>query len=148
MSLKQKKISESSSFNLLTVYLTFFFSILNTFVIARLLAPEEWALLILTLSFIYIALFFCNLFPPNAQDSIMYYIPFLSSEFGDKSDEKRRFITQIFKVRLSTAIIIFILYLIITYFANFETRLFEIILIMSPMILCKILIELNHYKVV
>ena len=142
MSKVQKKVAESSSFNLLTVYLTFFFSILNTFVLARLLAPEEWALLILTILLVNIAIFFSNLFPPNAQETIMYYIPHLSSK-GNEYEVKRNFITHVYKVRLFSGFLVFLIYLIITYLASFNPVLFEMILIMSPMILCKILIDLN-----
>ena len=99
MSKLKKRVAESSSFNLLTVYLTFFFSILNTFVLARLLSPGEWALIILTLLFIKIAIFFSNLFPPNAQESIQYYIPYLTRK-GHQNGVKRTFITHVYKIRL------------------------------------------------
>ncbi|MFX1443905.1 MAG: lipopolysaccharide biosynthesis protein [Promethearchaeota archaeon] len=138
----QKKVAESSSFFLLTVYLTFFFSILNTFVLARLLAPEEWALLILTIAFINIAIFFSNLFPPNAQDTIMYYIPHLSSK-GSEYAIKRSFIIHVYKIRLFSGFLIFLFYLFIANLAGFNPVLFEMILITSPMILCKIIIDLN-----
>lgn len=143
MSKMHRKVAVSSSFNLLTVYLTFVFGILNTFVLARLLIPEEWALLILTLSFNSLVVFFCNLFPPNAQESIKYYIPFLKSKGEDMNGIKRRFLKHIYKIRLLSGSAILMIYIIITYFANFDPILFEIILIMSPMIIGKILIELN-----
>ena len=54
----QRKFSENKSFNLLLVYLTFILGNSNSFIIARLLAPEEWALIVLTLSFINILQFF------------------------------------------------------------------------------------------
>ena len=80
-----KKVAESSSYNLITIYLTFIFGILNTFILARLLIPEEWALIILTLSFINIVILCSNLFPPNAQESIKYYIPHLLKYFTENS---------------------------------------------------------------
>ncbi len=138
----QKKVAESSSFNLLTVYLTFFFSISNTFVLARLLTPEEWALLILVISFINIAIFLSNLFPPNAQETIMYYIPHLSIN-SNNQEVRRKFIIHVYKIRLISAFLILLLYLLITLLADFGTILFSMILIMSPMILCKVLIDLN-----
>ena len=143
MSKIYKKVAESSSYHLLTVYLTFSFGIMNTFILARILLPEEWALIILTISVINLTIFFCNLFPPNAQESIKYYIPHLSSEGSNKSQEKRTFISHVYKVRLSSGFLILILYLIIISLANFEARLFEIILIMSPIIIFKIISELN-----
>ena len=147
MSKMDKKVAESSSYNLLTVYLTFLSGILNTFVLARLLIPEEWALIILSLLFINIAIFFCNLLPPHAQDTIKYYIPHIISEEKNTinlNDEKRKFIFHIYKIRLSFTMLIFIIYLLIVSIYNFEFRMYEIILIMSPMIFFNILFYLNN----
>jgi O-antigen/teichoic acid export membrane protein len=142
MSKIQKRVAESSSFNLLTVYLTFIFSIMNTFVLARLLAPEEWALIILTLLFIKVAIFFTNLFPPNAQESIQYYIPYLTSK-GHQYGAKRNFISHVYKIRLLNGFFISLLYLVIISLSFLNIILFTIIIIMSPMIICKVLIDLN-----
>ena len=143
MSEIHKQVAESSSFNLLTVYLSFIFGILNTFVLARLLAPEEWALLILTLALINIAVFFCNLFPPNAQESIIYYIPYLKKKGNNEDVVKINFIKHVYKIRIFSGLLILIIFLIITSLANFDFVLFQIILIMTPVIICKIFTELN-----
>ncbi len=139
----QRKISESSSFNLLSVYSTFILGIFNTFIIVRLLAPEEWALIILSLSFVNIAIFFCNLFPPNAQDSIQYYIPRLSMNGENQNTEKRNLLSHVYKIRLFSTSLIFMLFLFIISLVNFRYDLFEVILIMAPIILCNILFNLN-----
>ena len=139
-----RKIAKSSSYNLLTVYLTFIFGILNTFIIARLLAPKEWALIIITLSFINTAIFFCKIFPPNAQDSIKYYIPHLDSEKEDTYEIKRRFIFHIYKIRLNALFVIFVVYLITVYMLHLTEILFKVIIIMAFMIVFIVIINLNN----
>ena len=143
MSKYYEKIAESSSYNLLAVYLTFICGIINTFIIARLLTPQDWALIILTLSFINIAIFFCNLFPPNAQDSIKYYIPHITSEEKGELAFKRSFIFHIYKIRLLSSILILISYLLVINFASFPQKFYNVILIMAPMIFFNVILLLN-----
>ncbi len=144
MSKVSEKIVETSSYNLLGVYLAFGLGIFNTFFIARLLVPEEWAIIILTINLIYICVFICNLFPPNAQDSIKYYIPHLiSKETNENSGKKRGFILHVYKIRLFSSIFVFISYVIIAFLANFEKTILQIILIMSPIVLFDIIKNIN-----
>lgn len=138
------KLAESSSYNLMGVYFTFILGILNTFFIARLLLPEKWAIIILTINLVYICVFVCNLFPPNAQDSIKYYIPHLISlEMDENTGKRRNFISHVFKIRFLSCFIVYIIYILIAFIANLESVILEIILIMSPMILFDIFKNLN-----
>ncbi len=139
----EEKIQRSSSYNLLGVYLTFILGILTTFLTVRLLFPEEWAIIILTLTFIYIAGFICNMFPPNAQETIKYYVPHITSERVDKVNERRKFILHVYKIRLLSAFIIFGCFIFIFVLADFKGELFVVILMMSPMILFDIIKNLN-----
>ncbi|MFX1502160.1 MAG: lipopolysaccharide biosynthesis protein [Promethearchaeota archaeon] len=144
MSRVSKKIVESSSFNLLGVYLSFGLGILNTFLIARLLVPDNWAIIILTINLIYLCVFICNLFPPNAQDSIKYYIPHITSkDLNENHVRKRSFIFHVYKIRTLSAGFITILYFIIAILANFKEEIFQIIVIMSPIVFFDILKNLN-----
>ncbi len=51
MSEIKKKLVESGSLTLIRIYLNYFLGIINIFFVARLITPEEWALLLLTISF-------------------------------------------------------------------------------------------------
>ncbi|MFX0132333.1 MAG: hypothetical protein ACFFDN_01675 [Candidatus Hodarchaeota archaeon] len=144
MSKVSEKIVESSSFNLLGAYFTFIIGILNTFFIARLLIPNEWAIIILTINFIYICVFICNLFPPNAHDSIKYYIPHITSnDFKENEVKRRSFIYHVYRIRLLSSGIVYILYIIIALLTVFDKSILQIILIMSPIVLFDILKNLN-----
>lgn len=144
MSNVSEKIVESSTYNLLGVYLSFGFAMFNTFFIARLLLPEKWAVIIITINLIYLCVFICNLFPPNAQDSIKYYIPHLTSiDIDEPNQKKRGFILHVYKIRLIGAGFVFLSYLIVAFIANFEKNLLIVILIMSPIVLVDILKNLN-----
>ena len=135
---------ESSSSHLLNVYLTFIFGILNTFIIARLISPADWGLLLITLSFVYFAIFFSKLFPPESQELIKYYIPHLTQELNYSFREVKKFLSQVYMIRFICSIGILVIYLIIMSLLNFNLRLFQIIFIMAPIIIFYILIELNY----
>jgi len=144
MSKVKKKIAESSSFNLLGVYLTFIFGIFNTFLIARLLLPEEWAIVILSLSIVFIFTFFCNLFPPNAHETIQYYLPHLKSNEGDNTLEIRYFIYHVYKIRFLSTIIVLISLICFIFLANFNPKLSYIFFAISPSVVFYILKNLNN----
>ena len=144
MSKVQKKIIESSSFGVLNVYVSFILGILGTFIIARIISPEEWGFLLLCFSFIGVAVFFSSIFPPGAEGSIAYYIPHLKSENGNKNLEIRKFIFHIYKTRLLSCCIVYIIFLIvITFFIQSDLLLFQITLILSPKIFILIIQNLN-----
>ena len=144
MSKVQKKIIESSSFVVLNVYVNFLVGIVGTFIIARIISPEEWGFLLLSLSFIYVAVFISSIFPPGAVGSIAYYIPHLKSENGNKNLEIRKFIFYIYKTRLLSCCIAYIIFLIvITFFLQSDLLLFQITLILSPMIFILVIQNLN-----
>ena len=109
MSKIQKKIIESSTFGVLNVYINFPLGLLGSFIIARIISPEEWGFLLLSLSFISVAVFFSSIFPPGAEGSIVYYVPHLKSENGNKNLEIRKFLFHIYKTRLLSCFIAYII---------------------------------------
>jgi len=143
MSKTGKKLVESSSFSLIGVYINFIFGIVGTFFVARLITPDKWALLILTLSFVSLTTFFCNFFPPATDATIRYYIPTLIIEGEDSKNKIRGFIFHIYKIRLITTVPINILYLLITSLLFFGQELFTLILILSPIIFLNSITTLN-----
>jgi O-antigen/teichoic acid export membrane protein len=144
MSKVQKKIIESSTFGVLNVYVNFLLGMLGTFIIARIISPEEWGFLLLSLTFIGVAVFFSSIFPPGAEGSIAYYIPHLKSENGDSNLEIRNFIFHIYKTRLLSCCIVYIIFLIvISFFLQSDLLLFQITLILSPKIILLVIQNLN-----
>ena len=144
MSKVQKKIIESSTFGVLNVYVNFLLGIVGTIIIARIISPTEWGFLLLSLSFIGVTVFFGTIFPPGAEGSIAYYIPYLKSENGNKNLEIRKFIFHIYKTRLLSCCIVYIIFLIvISFFLQSNLLLFQITLILSPKIILLIIQNLN-----
>ena len=115
MSKFHKKIVESSTFSLLGVYLNFFFSFIYIFFVARLISPEEWGQLILSMSFISFAVLLCNFFPPAIEASIEYYLPQLING-EDERYRIRNFLSHTFKLKLGSVGVVYIGYFLIFIF--------------------------------
>ncbi len=130
----KKKIFESSSLNAIFLNLSFIIGIFTTFLIVRLISPEEWATIILALSILNFAVFICGFFPPGATSTITYYIPRLLAENEKVEEELLSFVYYNYKNRFFYTVIIYILFLIIISLLNIELQLFQIIIIVSPMI--------------
>lgn len=141
MSKIQKKVVESSIYTFIGSNLTLLLGLLNVFFIARLLPPEEWAIIILALLFISITGFVANFFPPAAEGSFQYYIPQLS-ERGEHH-KIRAFIIHVYKIRLIISICIFLIFLIIIHIVNFSENIMQVIFIISPMFLFQVVSNLT-----
>ena len=143
MSETKKKLVESGSLTLIKIYLNYFLGIFDIFLVARLITPEEWALLLLAISFVGLATYFCNFVPPAAGNTIQYFIPKTIAEGKDSNNKIRSFILYIYKIKLSFSIIISAFYLLIMCLLNFEHVLFQIILILLPLIFLNVINNLN-----
>ncbi|KKK99092.1 hypothetical protein LCGC14_2636210, partial [marine sediment metagenome] len=111
---------------------------------ARLITPEEWGFLILSLSFINTAMFFSSFFPPAVESSIQYYVPRLISE-GNKKNKIRNFILHVFKIKfgiIGIIYLIFIIIIIIFTLTSQETKIIQLTLILSPMIIFGVITSL------
>ncbi len=144
MSKEQKKIVESTSYNMINAYLGFFLGILQPFFISRMIIPEEWAYFLLSLSFISFINFTISFFPPAAQASLPYYIPHLLSQDEDKSVEIRRFIIHVFKIRMMASIMIYSMYIVIMSLMDLNLILYQIIIITSVGIFSNFIQNINN----
>jgi len=139
----KKKIFESSSLSVIFLYLSYIINIINTFLIVRLISPEEWGLLLLAISFLNFAVFLTSFIPPSAQTSINFYIPQLLAEKEKTEDELVSFVYYNYKNRFFFSLLIYIIFCIIILLSNFETQTFQIIMVLSPLILINTFQNLN-----
>ncbi len=139
----KKKIFESTSLNAISLNVSTIIGFLNTYLIVRLIAPEEWALIIVALTFLNFAVFLTQFIPPSANSSIIFYIPQLLAEKEKNNDELVSFIYYNYKNRLLFTIIIYILFCIVIYLYTFGTQSYQIIMILSPLIFFRTLQGFN-----
>jgi len=144
MSREQKKIVVSSAFNLLSTYSIYFLGLLSTFFIARLITPEEWGILLFSLTFVGVGAYFCYFFPPGAGTTLQYYISRLKNGDKSKINEMRNFIFHVYKIRLVFTISIFIIYLLVIQLFSFNEKIIQTLLITSPLIIIIVFQNLNN----
>ena len=142
MSEDQRKIVRSGTFSLFTIYSTFLLSLLNTILMARLLSPENWGILLFALTVISTASFFCTFFPPGVEGTLQYYVPLFKQDKDDNS--LRNFIFHAYKTRLCLMIFVFIIFHLIIYFLNLNMLITQSLIIISPMIIIAVLQNLNN----
>ncbi|MGQ4876429.1 MAG: lipopolysaccharide biosynthesis protein [Promethearchaeia archaeon] len=140
----QKKIVESTIYNLIETYLGLILGIISIYCTARLLTPEEWGALLISLVFINFILFLCYLFPPAAQASLAYYI---SSTLGEEKiewEKIRASIIYTYKIRIISSLFFFIIiFFLFSYILN-DSFLSPILLILSPTIILNTIMTLNQ----
>lgn len=139
----QKKIFQSTIYNLTSTYLSFIINLIITFFIARMINAEDWGLLILSQSYISIAILICNFFPPAAESSIQYYIPFYINKNANRINKIRILLYHTFKIRIIISIIFYLLSLVFFSFFFFNSMLYSILLIILPIIILQSIKNLN-----
>ncbi|MHA1284350.1 MAG: hypothetical protein ACTSQP_17765 [Promethearchaeota archaeon] len=139
MSSTKEKIFKSSSLSIISVNLQFIFGIINTFFIARLISPEEWAFLLLIFSIINFSIFIGSLFPLGIESALQYFIPITLNKKKDNIEEILGCIFYCYKRRISLSLITFLLYIIIIFLIHFESKVLEIAIILSPLIITNII---------
>ena len=130
----KKKIFESSSLSAIFMNLSFIIGIFTTYLIVRLISPGEWAKILLAVSILNFSVFLCNFIPPGANSTLIYYIPQLLAENEKNEEELLNFVYYNYKNRLFFTVIIYILFFIIISMFNLEIQLFQVIIIISPLI--------------
>lgn len=134
MSKFHKKIVEGGAFGILDVYLSFLFSFVYVFIIARILTPQVWGQLILSISFINFAQYLCSFYPPSVEVTLQFYVPKLMHQDNQKV-ALRKFLFQAYKSRLLTAIVVFIGFIIIISISNLDPSILVIVYTLSPLII-------------
>ena len=130
-------LAKNTFFSFLFSYGKFLFSLISSFIIARIISQETWGFLILTISFINIFTFILVFFPPSLGLSFHYYIPrYLAL---NQISKLKSFVQNSLIIRLAFLIPIFFLNLLLfnIFFAFFQISLknyTHLFYILSPLI--------------
>ena len=98
---------KNSFFSFLNTYGTFIFSIISSFLLARLIEDTPWGYFVLGLSYIQIVSLITKLLPPSLNNALKYYIPRLVSL--DDKNRLKRFILRAIFIKMTFLIPIFII---------------------------------------
>ncbi|NHJ20072.1 MAG: hypothetical protein EAX91_03940 [Candidatus Lokiarchaeota archaeon] len=129
---------KNSFFSFLNTYGTFIFSIISSFLLARLIGDASWSYFVLGLSYIQIVSLIIRFLPPSLNNTLQYYIPRFYSL--SENNRLRSFILRAIYIKVIFLIPIFIIsILIFTLFANiFLINLPEanrnLVFLLSPLI--------------
>jgi len=108
---EQRVLAKDTFFSFLQAYSVFFFTLITSFFIARMINREVWAFLILAQSFITIFSSFLLFLPTGMGPSINYYVPKYKAE--NKMDKLRSFIKYSIAIRSIFVFPVFLLSLVI-----------------------------------
>ena len=130
---------KNSFFSFLNTYGTFIFSIISSFLLARLIDDASWGYFILGLSYIEIVSLIIKLLPPSLNNALKYYIPRFTS-LNDKNRLKS-FIIRAIYAKITFLIPIFII--AVLFFSLFSDTILitlpeeynSIVLLLSPLII-------------
>ena len=112
-----KHLAKNTLFSISISYGTYVFTILSSFLLARMISREDWAILIITTSIVGIFSLIINFIPPGLIFSLNFYIPRYKAK--NEMSKLRFFVLKAFYLRL---IVIFVIFLIaITIFISFES---------------------------
>ena len=141
------KIIGNFFYSFLSGYSKFGFSLIFTFLIARILSISEWGDLMLNISTISIVILLLNFLPPGLHYSLNYYIPKYNSE--NKISEIKTFIIKSLIIKILILIPFYLIFLlIITLILPIFFNNNIIIIILSPQIIITslniILISIFH----
>jgi len=130
-------LAKNTFFSFSFSYGKFLFSLISSFIIARIISQETWGFLILTLSFINIFTFILVFFPPSIGLSFHYYIPRYSAL--NQNSKLKSFVLNSLIIRFIFLIPIFLLNLLVfnIFLAFFKISLqnyTHLFYILSPLI--------------
>ncbi len=75
ITMEHRYLAKNSFYSILNTYSTFFFTLIITFFIARLISKEAWGYLILANSYILIITIILTFLPPGLNQTLNYFIP-------------------------------------------------------------------------
>ncbi|MFX1592155.1 MAG: lipopolysaccharide biosynthesis protein [Promethearchaeota archaeon] len=112
-----KLLAKNTLFSIFQSYGSYIFTIITSFLIARMISREEWAFLILATSIIGIFSLIINFLPPGLIFSLNFYIPRYRAK--NKLLKLRNFVLKAFYMRMIITTVIFLI--TITIFSFFES---------------------------
>jgi len=130
---------KNSFFSFLNTYGTFIFSIISSFLLARLIEDTPWGYFVLGLSYIQIVSLITKLLPPSLNNALKYYIPRLVSL--DDKNRLKRFILRAIFIKMTFLIPIFIISVLFfslfsnIYLINLPEENVSIVFLLSPLII-------------
>lgn len=137
--LQERKILVKNLFySYLKSYSMYLFSIITSFLLARLVSPQSWGLLIVSLSFISIISLIISFLPPGLVATLLYYIPrhIVAKEKSKlKSIIKHAFIQKILFVLPFFIIFIFFLLFLPGLFSFLFKGHINLLFILSPLLI-------------
>lgn len=134
-----KSLVKNSFYSYLNTYASFFFSLVHTFLLARLISQNEWSYFIIAISYINIISLILSFLPPGLGTALDYYATQFYS-LNQKAQLKKFIINSIF-LKIIFLIPIFILSIFIFYllgdlFAiNLTNENLFLLFLLSPVIL-------------
>jgi len=130
---------KNSFFSFLNTYGTFIFSLISSFLLARLIGDLSWGYFVLGLSYIQIISLITNFLPPSLKNTLHYYIPrFISL---NQKNQLKSFINRAIYVKilfLIPSFVISILSFILLsniFFINLPEENIKFLLLLSPLII-------------
>jgi O-antigen/teichoic acid export membrane protein len=130
---------KNSFFSFLNTYGTFIFSIISSFLLARLIGDVSWNYFILGISYIQIVSLIIKFLPPSLNNTLQYYIPRLSS-----LKENNRLKSFVLRAIFAKVIFLIPIFIIAVVFFSLFSNIFLInlpeenhyvVLLLSPLII-------------
>ncbi len=133
-----KTLAKNALYSIVLNYSIYFFTLLNSFLLARMISREEWAILILATSLIGIFSIIVNFIPPGLILSMNFYIPRYRAR--NKQSKLRSFVIKAFYTRILISSVVFLIALIsFSYFGGifnvFLKNHIILLYILSPLII-------------
>lgn len=129
----------SSFFSFLNTYGTFIFSIISSFLLARLINDTSWSYFVLGLSYIQIITLIIRFFPPSLNNTLHYYIPRFVSL--NQYNRLKSFILRALYAKVTFLVPIFLISILSfslfssIFLINLPEENIHIVLLLSPLII-------------
>lgn len=109
-----KNLAKNTFYSTFNRYGTYIFSLISSFLLARMISQELWGILILTTSIIGIFALIISFIPPGLIYSLNYYIPHYSAQ--NKMKIVRSFILKTFYIRIVVIMVVYVISLFLFFF--------------------------------
>ena len=130
---------KNSFFSFLNTYGTFIFSLISSFLLARLIGDLSWGYFVLGLSYIQIISLITNFLPPSLKNTLHYYIPrFISL---NQKNQLKSFIVRAIYVKvlflIPTFVISILSFILLSniFLINLPGENIKLLLLLSPLII-------------
>ena len=117
LDIQYKTLAKNTFYSVFNRYGTYIFSLVSSFLLARMISQDLWGFLILTTSLIGIFTLSITFLPPGLIFSLHYYIPHYRAQ--NKMNVVRSFILKILYIRIVVVLVVYIVSIILfSFFKN------------------------------